>query len=267
MPDTDSCTPQAAEAPDGSRLTACAHGGHLLGWWPAGGSDQLWLSPMARCAPGAVIRGGVPVVFPQFASRGPLPKHGIARDRVWRLELGAGEVTAELTDTEATRAIWPHRFTLRLRATAAASALRMELAVRNDGLDSFSFTAALHTYLVAEPGAVLYGLDGAGAEDNAAGGTPTRVPSGGIDALEHRDLAVRDLDSQVTLARADGRTLTLERDGFADLVVWHPGADHGLPDVPGPQAPGFVCLEPAQLRPVHLEPAASWRARATMTVR
>jgi glucose-6-phosphate 1-epimerase len=140
----------------------------------------------------------------------------------------------------------------------------MELTVRNDGLEEFSFTAALHTYLAAGPGAMVHGLDGASAEDNAAGGALVRLPSGPLEALGRRDIAVRDHDRTVTLTHSGGATLTLDRDGFADVVVWHPGEAHGLGDVPGPQAPGFVCLEPAQLSPVHLEPGGSWRAAAVM---
>lgn len=266
MADVDPCTHLTGEAPDGARLTACAHGGQLLGWRPAGGDEQLWLSPLARCGPGEAIRGGVPVIFPQFSGRGTLPKHGFARDRSWHLDVGPGLLSAELRDSEATRALWPHPFTMRLDAAASGNTLSLELTVRNDGLDEFSFTVALHTYLAVGAGALLHGLDGASAEDNAAGGALVRLPDEPLDALGRRDVAVRDHDGTVTLSHADGATLTLERDGFADVVVWHPGGAHGLGDVPGPQAPGFVCIEPAQLSPVQLEPAASWRGAAVMTL-
>jgi hypothetical protein len=84
--DGAACAPETVTAADGAQLTACAHGGHVLGWTPAGGRPRLWLSPTARCGPGLAIRGGIPVIFPQFAGRGPLPKHGFARDRAWRVE-------------------------------------------------------------------------------------------------------------------------------------------------------------------------------------
>ncbi len=72
---------------------------------------------------------------------------------------------------------------------------------------------------------MVRGLDDVDAEDNAAaGGARTRLPTGGMAALERRDLAVRTVASAVTLAHQNGRTLTLERDNFADVVVWHPAA-------------------------------------------
>jgi D-hexose-6-phosphate mutarotase len=82
----DLCAPQTLTAADGAELIACAHGGHILGWTPAGGQPRLWLSPSAQCGPGLAIRGGIPVIFPQFSGRGPLPKHGLARDRGWLIE-------------------------------------------------------------------------------------------------------------------------------------------------------------------------------------
>ncbi len=277
MPDTptairlpaDPCTPITAEAADGARISVCAHGGQLLGWRPAGpdGREQLWLSPLARCGPGAAIRGGVPVVFPQFAGRGPLPKHGFARDRTWTLEPGAagsGEVTATLTDTEATRAAWPHRFTLTLRLAASADRLELVLSVRNDALEGpFTFTAALHAYLAAQARSLLYGMNGARGEDNAADLAPLTLEEGPLAAMTERDLALRDLDAAVRLVHDDGRSVTMLRDGFADLVLWHPGPEHGLADAPVGRL-GFVCLEPAQLTPVHLEPAATWQAGAVL---
>ncbi|MCH5754687.1 hypothetical protein MMA59_22970, partial [Salmonella enterica] len=60
-------------APDGATATMSLNGGHLLSWQPAGAPEQLYLSPRSEYASGKkAIRGGVPVIFPQFSDRGPL---------------------------------------------------------------------------------------------------------------------------------------------------------------------------------------------------
>jgi hypothetical protein len=72
-------------APDGASATVALHGGHVLSWVPAGGRECLYLSPRSGYAPGQAIRGGVPVIFPQFSDRGPLKRHGFARVVPWQL--------------------------------------------------------------------------------------------------------------------------------------------------------------------------------------
>ena len=276
------CATHTATADDGTVLRACAHGGHLLGWQPAGLGEQLWLSPTARCGPGEAIRGGVPVIFPQFAGRGPLPKHGFARDRAWLLTCttvdGEAAVNAELSDDADTRALWPHRFTLTLQLRASGPRLSLNLTVRNDDEpdnepddepddaephEPFTFTAALHTYfaVVDAAAATVAGLQGAAAEDNAAQGAPVRLPAAPFPALGPRDLAVPGRSGPVTLTEP-GRRLELTQDGFADLVVWNPGPDHGLGDVPPEGARCFVCIEAAQLTPVTLPGGQCWTASA-----
>ena len=42
----------------------------------------LYQSPLPP-AEASPARGGVPVLFPQFADQGPLIKHGFARRRLW----------------------------------------------------------------------------------------------------------------------------------------------------------------------------------------
>ena len=178
----DACATLPVEAPDGARLAARRHGGQVVSWTPAGGRERLWLSPLARCGPGEAIRGGIPVIFPQFAGRGPLPKHGLARDREWRPASppGAGAWRAVLGDDDATREIWPHAFELMLTATAAGNRLDTELAVRNSGDAPFTFTAALHGYLaLGDPGATVHGVGGLAAEDNE-GGRPVTVEPGSL---------------------------------------------------------------------------------------
>jgi glucose-6-phosphate 1-epimerase len=292
MTEPTTCRPQVATADDGTVLRACSHGGHLLGWHPGGvdgAGEQLWLSPLARCGPGEAIRGGVPVIFPQFAGRGPLPKHGVARDRPWRLTCttvdGEAAVDAVLTDDEATRAIWPHRFTLTLRVRATGPRLSITLTVRNDDLapgsspsvavpphplgdnpsgdDPFRFTSALHTYLAVEAAeaATVEGLPSAPAEDNAAHGAPIRLPDGPFEAWGPRDVAVPGHAGPVAVVEP-GRRVELTRDGFDDLVVWNPGPDHGLADVPVAGAHHFVCIEAAQLAPITLAAGQEWSATA-----
>src|SRR4051812_33321586 len=185
---TDLCTPHTLISSDGAQLTVCAHGGHVLGWTPAGGQPRLWLSPTTECGPGLAIRGGIPVIFPQFAGRGPLPKHGVARNRGWQVPETEPGITpdgpatwrAVLTDDSATREIWPHRFELTLTATAAGDRLDLTFGVRNTGTEEWAFTAALHSYLaLGHPGTLIHGLGGRPAEDNAAAGAPITLGAPG----------------------------------------------------------------------------------------
>ena len=264
---TDPCTRIARTATDGASLVACAHGGQVLGWTPAGGGpDRLWTSPLARCGPGEAIRGGVPVVFPQFAGRGPLPKHGVVRDRAWRADAGmartaAARFAAEVGDDADTRQVWPHGFRVTLVATALGPALDVVLEVANTGDDAWSFTAALHAYLaVGDAGrTTVSGLGGFPAEDNAAGGAAVTLPDGPLAVAGPRDVAVRGARGPVVLDDPDLGRLTVAAEGFGDRVLWNPGPGHGLGDVPPGGENGFVCVEPAALAPVTLAPGERWR--------
>jgi glucose-6-phosphate 1-epimerase len=294
------CTPVRIRAADGARLVACAHGGQVVGWIPAGEQrDRLWLSPLARCGPGEAIRGGIPVIFPQFAGRGPLPKHGLARDRTWELDTGTdgapvARTAGRLQDDDATRAVWPHRFTLSLVAEAVGRTLTLTLEIRNDdppGTPPFTLTAALHSYLAVDAQqASVHGLDGMTAEDNAAAGAAVRLPDTPLPALGPRDLAVAGIRPVRIVDGAGGELLVVglpgddgyrppgnggaaddqppdgdqAHHGFDSIVVWNPGDAHGLADVPPDGARRFVCVEPARLVPVSLEPQGLWRARARL---
>src|SRR5690348_6301397 len=70
---------------DGARADVFPYGAHVTSWMPAGGGGRLFLSERSAFGAGSAIRGGVPVIFPQFASTGPLPKHGFARTMEWRV--------------------------------------------------------------------------------------------------------------------------------------------------------------------------------------
>lgn len=245
----------------------------MLSWRPAGvgARDQLWLSPHYTCGPGTAVRGGIPVIFPQFADRGPFPRHGIARDRAWRVCTpiagdGAARWSAELLSDEHTRELWPYDFAATIDVCAAGSALEVVLGVRNTGVTQFEFTAALHSYLTAGPGAMIAGLGGRVAANNADAGAPIRLDDAPLDALARRDVAVVGATDPITLHTPDGHIVRIEADALPDRVVWNPGPQHGLADVPAGAADQFVCIEPAVLEPVVLMPGAAWRAQLRMAV-
>ena len=264
------CTPVTRTADDGARVEGCAHGGHITGWWPGGAREsRLWMSPSSRCGRGTAIRGGIPVVFPQFGVLGALPKHGFARDRAWhrREPAGSGGASLEFTTTIEGEPGWPHQAMLGLSATCHGNRLTVRLTVTNTGSTPFTFTAALHTYLRVSSthDATVEGLSGRQAVDAMAGGRATTLPPGPLAAVGPTDLMVRDAPGSVVLRDPSTTDLTLAATGFRDYVVWNPGPGHGLADVRPGDENGFVCVEPAALDPVGLGPRQQWVGALSLT--
>lgn len=102
-------------APDGARVEVYHYGAHVVSWVPTDGQERLFLSRASAIRAGAPIRGGVPVVFPQFGTLGPLPLHGLVRLMPWALAaaeaVGQGAIaTFRLSDTAESRRQWDHAF-------------------------------------------------------------------------------------------------------------------------------------------------------------
>lgn len=263
-------------ADDGSSATITLHGAHVVSWTSAAGVEQLFLSPLTRFEAGQAIRGGVPLVFPQFNTRGPLPRHGFARTANWSVVEGvvgvgpqnASSVTLSLPNSPELQAIWPYAFGCSLTVSLHDDSLSMELSVSNKGNESFSFQAALHTYLaVGRIASVqLAGLDGSDYEDTTPAGknaikrhTPLQAGEP-IDRIYFQAPAQQQLQSQRGLMR-------LQQTGFTDLVVWNPGdlASGFPPDLPRDGFQHFLCVEAAQIgQAVVLEPNQNWSGTQTL---
>jgi glucose-6-phosphate 1-epimerase len=260
----------AIESADGARARISAHGAQLLSWRPAGGREWLYLSRAAQTGPGRAIRGGVPVIFPQFAAEGPLPRHGFARVLPWALMAhgrdgeGRGYARYQLADDAATRAVWPHAFIAELTATISGAWLEIGLQIRNIGSAPFTFTAALHSYLrVADVAAArVHGLQGLRYRDSANGDTPRTEDQARLAISGEVDRIYFDAPPQVEL-HDQGRSLRIGSRNFPDLVLWNPGAEkaaalHDL-DTGGWQR--MLCIEAAVIgAPVRLAPDGVWRA-------
>jgi glucose-6-phosphate 1-epimerase len=269
-----SCTPFQRDgsaclrlnAADGAIAEISLHGAHVLSWQPSPGRERLYLSPRASFAEGAAIRGGIPVIFPQFGGRGSMVKHGFARLLAWRYvgidaDDGTPAAVLELVDTEDTRRQWPASFRARLHVRLAPAALTVRLAIRNQGEAPFSFTAALHTYLRVDDldATTVQGLEAAGFEDSrdgqtsAAEGEPVRFQSE-VDRL------YPDCADDLLLAQGD-EVMRISAEGFRDTVVWNPGAELAakMADLGAGEHRHFVCVESGTIAvPVTLAPGEAW---------
>ena len=280
-------------SPDGARIVVADHGAHVLSWQPAGGEEMLYLSPMSGYGAGQAIRGGVPVIFPQFGERGHGRRHGVARLQSWQFQgarqdedsvsgrwqmrgLLDGKVATvqepeTTTEAKAMAKANPRRdsvagaFLLTLAVRLAGARLILELRIDNVGDQPWQAHAALHTYLKVFdlPQTRVDGLQHVAYLDNAlpttggsfcAGETVPLCFAGEVDRL------YCEVPGAIRLTSGAQR-ISLTQSGFAEAVLWNPGSVKGraLPDLPKDGYTGFVCIEAAcVLQPVALAPGASW---------
>lgn len=256
------------QAADGACAEVYLHGGQVTSWRPAGGEERLFLSERASFAEAMAIRGGVPVIFPQFGADGRLPRHGFARVMDWSLmharELADGGVLAlfRLTDNRLSWSHWRHRFGLELTVVLGGAHLELRLTVRNEGQKPFRFATALHTYLRVEDiaAARLLGLAGGRYRDQVSCADAEQAEEA-LAVEGELDRIYRQAPAELILS--DGaRRLRLTGRGFPDLVVWNPGEAKGaaLSDLQPDGYRRFLCVEPGVVtEPLWLNPDEAWQ--------
>lgn len=264
------------QSPDGAQATVLLHGGHLVSWIPAGGQEQLYLSPKAVAGPGQAVRGGVPVIFPQFEQRGPdfsLPRHGLVRTRTWAVDSSSqgkdhAQLTLAIDDNAETRALWPHSFTLELTISISGQRLDLELYAHNPGKTTWPFAAALHTYLAVSEltQARLQGLEGLRYVDSIVGGEATEDHP---EKRFHGEIDRIYAEAGALLLRDGPRRLEIESDNLPDVVLWNPGPEKcaALKDMPEDGWLNMLCVEAARIfEPITLGPDESWSGRQSFTL-
>ena len=263
-------------AADGARAEVRHDGAHVTSWRPMpDGAERLFLSARTELREGVAIRGGIPVIFPQFAAEGPLPRHGFARTMRWTFageeRAGDGDVIARFTlrDSDATRAMWPAAFVATVAVRVGGRRLAVALEVENCGDDPLRFTAALHTYLgvVNVSEAALAGLQG---QRYRVSGTPGALqvdPDDRLRADGEIDRVYVDVPCALRLLEPS-RELVIGASGFPDVVIWNPGAVKAaaLPDMEPEGEQRMLCVESAVVQaPVIVDPGARWRGEQQLT--
>jgi len=243
--------------PSGAQLDIYLHGAHATSWRTAEGRQMLFMSKKSFFKPNSPIRGGIPVVFPQFGD-GPLPKHGFARINDWTFlnsqltEDDCVEARLEMSENQQTFKLWPHKFRLELLFRLKAAELEISFSITNTGKKKFEFKNGLHTYFaVVDIGqASLAGLIGAGFVDFLGDKTVRAETREKIKFERETDRIYPSAPNTVVLEDAGNRRkVVIEKQGMNDVVIWNPWVEKSkrMEDFGDDEYNKMVCVETGNL--------------------
>jgi glucose-6-phosphate 1-epimerase len=259
------------EHANGSSAEIYQHGAHVTSWITADGKEQFFLSETAFFKAATPIRGGVPIVFPQFGNFGPLPMHGFVRTENWEcVEATKTEAIFKFTQTPATLSIWPHRFELNYRVVLGEKSLELHLSIKNTDTQPFDFHNSLHTYLRVNNinHVEIHGYQGTAFNDRLTNINGTRQTSSVITFTKETDLIYHQAPSEVTLIE-EGRKLHIQQKGFPDAVIFNPWIKKGqsMADLEPDGYLRMACVEAALIeKKFVLEPGKVWEGSQSFSL-
>ena len=231
--------------------------------------EMLYLSPLVSFYPDNPIRGGIPLMFPQFGDSGPLRKHGFVRDLQWTLVAENDDAMAKnisyVLDIKATDfPEWPFDASLQMDASTGLDSFSIALTVINTGHQGFSFTGGFHPYFTIS--------------------SRKDVQANGLEALPFRDsfpgenayvLNGDGLVEQQYMGDADVQFyngfdwLKLTASGFDSWMIWNPGREGAskISDLPDEDWDKFICIEPIVLaQPICLNPGQKFNGELKISI-
>lgn len=240
-----------------AEATVALHGGQILHYRPRAHAPVLWLSRKRYFQTGKAIRGGIPVCWPWFGAHPTdtdKPAHGFVRTAAWsvndadKLEDESTRLKLIFAASEATRALWPHRFRLEIEATVS-DVLRVKLIFTNTDSEPFTCTGALHSYFnVSSISKVaIKGLDNCPYIDKVDQGR-RKLQDGPIYIQRETDRIYTDTTAECTI-EDDGldRRIGIAKNGSRTTVVWNPWIDKArrMQDFGDREYENMVCVETA----------------------
>lgn len=255
------------------------HGGTVQSW-VHDGTEMLFVSKNAVFDNKKGIRGGIPVVFPQFGPWDLGPQHGFARTSKWQCTSqpakdasGDMKATFTLTDTEVTRAIWNHKFKLDLEVVLKADSLVTTLIATNrNEKESFSFTWLLHTYFSTPDilQTTVSGLGGLQYLDKVDEGKSKQETSDPKTISQFTDNVYMDAVKDHVISNvAGGKTICLKKTNFPNTVVWNPWSEKAkaMSDFGDDEYTSMLCVEAGYVsQPYTLPPGQTFTASQTLLI-
>jgi len=257
-----------------AHATISTYSGQLLSYRPLGQKDDLlFVSDKAYYEDGKAIKGGIPVCWPWFGAdpdaRGR-PAHGFVRNRQWEVSAsesladGSTRVVLDLTDSDATRSIWPHPFKLSIEITVGDT-LRVALLTHNTGDNSITISQALHTYLrVGDISKVrVLGLDGTEYLDKMDNSS-RKTQAGPVTIDGEVDRIYTGVTGELVIDDASlARKIRITSRGCSTAVVWNPWVETAasMGDLDDNDYRKMLCVETANAGPETIAIAAGGEYR------
>ena len=204
---------------------------------------------------GKTYRGGVPVIFPQFANNGSLKKHGFVRDIAWELMYEYQDEEQSIIEYDCyivpdIYPEWPYNAKLSLFCTMSSNSISIKLFVINTDNKAFTFNGGLHPYFAISSREQL-AING--LEDISYSDSFPDIPFN----LNGNSLIERLYDSKEPIQFYNGENwLTIKSSGFNSWMIWNPGQKGAasINDLPNEDYSKFICIEPVITNPKTLAP-------------
>uniref|UniRef100_A0A1D1YKM3 glucose-6-phosphate 1-epimerase n=1 Tax=Anthurium amnicola TaxID=1678845 RepID=A0A1D1YKM3_9ARAE len=265
----------------GSSAEIYFYGGTVTSW-KYRGKELLFLSKNSSLNGTKAIRGGIPVVFPQFAKAADpsaetaaLPQHGLARiskfewlgvsvDNESELSVRFGLNNSQIP--EDIQKDWPKKFKLIFTVTLNDDTLRTNLTVKNEDTVPFDFNVLLHTYYsVPDVSKVsvegLHNVPYVDKVDNFS----TKVDNDqSVKIIQETDRIYANVPTEVikiNLNDESSEVFLLQRINLKDTVVWNPWIDKAksMSDFGDEEYERMICVEPGNVSDyITLKSDESW---------
>ena len=245
-------------------VTLTLFGAHVTSW-VSGGEEQLFMSNSAVYNGVKAIRGGIPLVFPQFGR--PLEamaQHGFARNSVWSK---AAETDSSLTmvlhDSENSRESFPYTFTLLYTVSLSQGELQLSISAENPQHGSpFDCHMLLHTYFKCDTKCtVVRGFGGLTFQDHL--GEKAKGENEGEENVIEREVdrhykaysgtvVIASTENSKEISITTNATLGTEAapvDFPVDVVFWNAWVDKckATADLDDDAYQYYVCIEPGTI--------------------
>ncbi|XP_071964402.1 uncharacterized protein [Antedon mediterranea] len=235
-----------------SSVSVHLHGATVTSW-KCDGQEMLFVSKNAIYNNKKAIRGGIPVIFPNFGPWELGPQHGFARTSRWTLKetnenSDESKAVFTLQDSEETNKMWNYKFCVSYILLLRKKEFEARLQVENIGSEEFKFTTLLHTYLSVSDvnKSTISGLQGLQYIDKVCGGKTFTEDRELVGVQENYDRVYMSTpNTHVVTNSTGGRSIRITKTNFPDTVVWNPWIEKakGMSDFGDDEYLCMLCVE------------------------
>lgn len=254
------------------------YGAQITSFIPHGHEPVIFLSEKSNFSIGKALRGGIPISWPWFAdhpSDRSKPAHGFVRTSLWEvidtnhLSTDETEITLRLNESQATRDLWDHCFTLELDIVIGQEMI-LRLRMINSDNDSFTATSAFHSYYsVGHINEInILGLEDINYIDKVDRFSEKRQ-IGSVAITDETDRIYLNTENECVIEdHLLHRRIRIRKSGSESTVVWNPWINKArlMHDLKDEDYLRFVCLETTNAGPDTITLAPNQEHLLTMNV-